>query len=190
MRYFVCIALCVISVIAEKLEWDKLTDTQKANATTIYSIAKEYDLAETMIAIAWQESRLGRININLEDKASCGVHHIHIKTFLWQNGIKNTVTNRNIHCLELINSTELSTRNAIKFFQFAKNKHKGNHSKAIMSYNAGFNLKNNKKAEEYLENVKSYMADTKVIIEVIEEINLLESMKELAYIESVEELLF
>lgn len=195
MRFLLGLLVSLTILFGESLKWNNLTDEQRNNAIAIYEIASKYDLQETMIAIAWQESRLGKISINLEDKASCGIHHVHIKTFLWQNGIKNTITNRNIYCLELIKNVELSTENAIKFFQYAKNKWKGNHKKAIMSYNAGFNLKNNKIAESYYKSVNSYMNEVKPIIEIIKEIKELESMfeqidYEIAQLDSVEELLF
>lgn len=170
MRFLLVLLVSLVCLYGDKLEWNNLTDEQKNNTIKIYEIANEYDLAEIMIAIAWQESRLGKISINLEDKASCGVHHVHIKTFLWQNGIKNTITNRNIYCLELIKSVELSTQNAIKFFQYAKNKWKGDYKKAIMSYNAGFDLRNNKQAESYYKSVSNYMNSVKPIIETIKEL--------------------
>lgn len=166
MKYLL-ILLFPLLLFSEKLEWNNLSEEQRMTAVAIYDIASKYNLAETMIAIAWQESRLGKIPINLEDKASCGVHHIHIKTFLWLNNIPNTVTNRNIYCMELINDLALDVENAIKFFDFAKNKWNGDHNKAIMSYNAGFNLKNNEKAKQYHKYVKQYMEDAKAIIELI-----------------------
>ena len=138
---------------AEKLDVNKLSDQQLENAFKIYAIAKEHDLADTMIAIAWQESRLGEIPLNLEDKASCGIHHIHIKTFLWQNGIKNNVRNRNYYCSKLISDIELSTQNAVKYFEYAKRKYKGDHRKAIVAYNAGFSKGNDKRAANYLSSV-------------------------------------
>ncbi len=188
MRYFVCIALCAISLMAEKLEWDNLSASQKSNAITIYEIAKEYDLAETMIAIAWQESRLGLVSINLDDP-SCGLFHFTTKTYLWQNNMKDTLHNRNVVCMDLINSVELSTRTAIEYFLKMKKHFKDNHNKAIMSYNVGYNL-NNKRAKNYLENVKNYMVDAENVVEMIKIDKLLNFINKLAYIESVEELLF
>lgn len=171
MRIILALLVCIFVYAEETLDWDSLDHDQRVTAMTIYELAKPYDLAETMIAIAWQESRLGKIPINLEDKASCGVHHVHIKTFLWQNKLKDTVQNRNVFCIELIKNVELSTENAIKFFQYAKKKHNGNHHKAIMSYNAGFNLKNNSKATKYLTDVRKWILGAKEVIKMIETIN-------------------
>lgn len=169
MKSIVSIFFLVNIVLGNSLEWDKLDDNQKENAIKVYQIAKEYDLAQTMLAIAWQESRLGKIPINLEDKASCGVHHIHINTFLWQNNIKNTITSRNKYCVELIKDVELSTLNAIKYYKYALKKWKGNRQKAVMSYNVGFDLKNTKTAsEKYYKNVKKYIDEAKDLIAKIE----------------------
>lgn len=174
MKYIFLLFLAVF-MYADKLDWYELDREQQVNAMIIYEYAKPYDLAETMIAIAWQESRLGRIPINLEDKASCGVHHVHIKTFLWQNNIKDTVTNRNKYCVALIKDVELSTENAIKFFLYAKKKHNGNHNKAIMSYNAGFKLENNVKATTYLTHVRKWILDAKEVVKTIETLNDIEN---------------
>lgn len=164
--------LCVYTTsLAEKLEWKNLDEEQIEVAKKVYEIAKESDLAETMIAISWQESRLGKIPINLSDKSSCGVQHVHIKTYMWMNNIKDTPLNRNLYCSNLIKDVELSTNAAIKYFLYAKKRHKGNHEKAIKSYNGGFDLKRVEKAvNEYYKNVRSYMSDAKEIINKIKEI--------------------
>lgn len=169
MRFLAILTLAISVLSAEPLAWENLTDEQKANAVKIYEAAKKDDLAQTMLAIAWQESRLGKIAINLEDKASCGIHHIHIKTFLWQNGIKNTITNRNKHCVELIKDVELSTRNAIKYYKYALKRWKGNRRKAIMSYNVGFDLTSRKKAgTAYYKRVKKHIDEAAELVAKIE----------------------
>ena len=182
MKLLIVLLFCLVSLFGEKLEWNKLNDEQKENAIKVYQIAKEYDLAQTMLAIAWQESRLGKIPINLEDKASCGVHHIHIKTFLWQNNLKNTITSRNKYCAELIQDVELSTRNAIKYYKYSLKKWKNNQQKAIMSYNVGFDLVKHKTAgKKYYKNVKQHIAEAKDIINEIEKNSELETfLKEFA----------
>lgn len=182
MKLLIVLLFCLVSLFGEKLEWDNLNDEQRENAIKVYQIAKEYDLAQTMLAIAWQESRLGKIPINLEDKASCGVHHIHIKTFLWQNNLKNTIASRNKYCAELIKDTELSTLNAIKYYKYALKKWKGNRQKAVMSYNVGFDLVKYKTAgTKYYTNVKKHIDEAKDLIAEIEKANELETfLKEFA----------
>lgn len=152
------------------LKWEMLTDEQREVAKRIYDVAILHDLAETMIAIAWQESRLGKIAINLADNASCGVHHIHIKTYLWLNGIKSTITNKNYWCAALIKSPELSTISAITLFERARTHFRGDYNAAIKSHNAGYNI-HSKAANNYLKSVKGYLQDAKKIVEVIETLN-------------------
>ena len=150
--------LAIISFLqAEPLEWRKLNFKQRLAYLTIKNIARTYDderLPQTMIAIAWQESRLGLVPINLADP-SCGIFHITAKTYLYQNGIKDTLHNRNVACAMLIESVELSTHNAIKYFLAMKKHFKGDHEKAIKAYNAGYRI-NSKAANEYLRLIKKY----------------------------------
>lgn len=170
MKKFILLLTLTAFCFGGSLKWEKLTDEQRDVAKRIYEVAILHDLAETMIAIAWQESRLGKIAINLADRASCGVHHIHIKTYLWLNGIKNTITNQNYWCVELIKSPELSTISAITLFERAKTHFKGDFNSAIKSHNAGYNI-NSTAANDYLKSVRAYMQDAKKVVEIIETLN-------------------
>lgn len=134
----ICIILLCQIAKGEELVWDNLTPKQKAIAQEIYFLAKPYNLELTLVSIAWQESRLGLIPINLQDP-SCGVHHIHITYYLKQHKLKDTAHNRNKYCNALIEDIELSTASAIETLLFFKKYHKGNYSLMIKSYNAGFN---------------------------------------------------
>lgn len=167
MRTLLILTFAILAMFAEPLKWESLSYEQRLTAVKIYNVAESYDLAETMIAIAWQESRLGLVPINLDDP-SCGVFHFTAKTYLWQNGMKNTLHNRNVVCMNLINSVELSTENAIKYFLRMKKHFKGNHDKAIKSYNAGYKI-NSKRAKKYGEEVRAYMKDSKVLVKDIRE---------------------
>lgn len=169
--------LSITLCFGESLEWTNLNRQQRINAIEIYKIAKPYNLAETMISIAWQESRLGLIPINISDP-SCGIHHINLKTFLRLKGKKDNPANRNYYCNRLIQDINLSTNTAIEVFNNFKDYHRGNYSKAIKSYNAGYNIKN-RQAIEYAHSVQKNALKSKKIVERIESILKLESMLKL-----------
>lgn len=124
----------------DEIDWDKLSEQQKAQARQIYHLGKPYQLELTLISIAWQESRLGLAPVNIQDP-SCGSHHINIRTYLNLHKLKNSAHNRNWYCNRLISDLQLSTATAIEVLLWYKNYHKGNYSKMIKSYNAGFNIK-------------------------------------------------
>lgn len=129
------------ALFAEELLLENLDSTQRDNAFKIYKIAKPVGYEMTMIAIAWQESRLGKYPVNLQDP-SCGAHHIHIYNFLKLKGIKDTSLNRNVYCSILINDIVLSTITALEMFLNFKKFHKDSYSKAIKSYNGGYQFAN------------------------------------------------
>ena len=176
MKKLAALLLCSIA-LGGSLEWSNLNKQQRINAIEIYKISKPHNLAETMISIAWQESRLGLIPINISDP-SCGVHHINLKTFLRLKGKPDNITNRNYYCNRLIQDINLSTNTAIEVFNTFKSYHNGNHSLAIISYNAGFNTRN-MQGIEYAHSVKKNMLKSKKIVERIESILKLETMLKL-----------
>lgn len=138
---FIILMLCQLHLAySEELVWDNLNPKQKATAQAIYFLAKPYKLELTLISIAWQESRLGLVPINLQDP-SCGVHHIHIAYYLKHHKLKDTAQNRNKYCNALIEDIALSTTSALDTLLFFKKYHKGDYSLMVKSYNAGFNTK-------------------------------------------------
>lgn len=136
---------------SEELQWDNLSEEQRLLARKIYYLTKPYDLELTMVAIAWQESRLGMVPINLQDP-SCGVTHINLHTYLKLRKLSDTPYNRNWYCNRLINDLSLSVATSLEVLLWYKNYHKGNYSKMVKSYNAGFNI-NTKAADKYYKEV-------------------------------------
>lgn len=122
----------------------------------IHKRSKPYDLSYSMIAIAWQESNLGKWNINLSDP-SCGPFHQSIGIFLKRHGIKDTEFNRNIYCMDLINNKDLSISTAIAELETWLSVHSKRWNKfeyAYRSYNAGYNY-NIEKAKEYAKKIQA-----------------------------------
>lgn len=138
-------------VRADELVWDNLSEQQKVVARQIYNLGKPYQLELTLVSIAFQESRLGLIPINLQDP-SCGVHHINVKTYLNLHKLKDTSYNRNWYCNRLISDLQLSTSTALEILIWSRNYYKGNYAKMIKSYNAGLKI-HLKQAEKYYNEV-------------------------------------
>lgn len=141
---------------SSELKWEKLSEQQKNTARDIYRLGKPYNLENTLVAIAWQESRLGLVPINLQDP-SCGVMHINVKTYLGLHKLKDTPYNRNWYCNRLLSDLHLTISTAIEVLLWYKNYHRGNYSKMVKSYNAGFNThlpQADKYYKEVFHNVK------------------------------------
>lgn len=145
--------IIIILGVFVSLKASDLTKDDELNRL-VDKLAEPYDLAQSIKAIIYIESRNGEYPINLQDPA-CGVTHIHINTYMKRHKIKNTPFNRNKACSDLINSPEWAILNALQELIFWKQIHckdskctKAQYRNVIKSYNAGWNYKG-KKASEY-----------------------------------------
>ena len=117
-----------------------MSQDQKLNAYNIYHMADKYDLGYTMVAIAMQESSLGRYFININHNSTdCGIFMINTKT------IANDKWSQSRICESLIEDNQFSTALAIKRIKYFINYYKSKgYSKnvawryAIQIYNAGW----------------------------------------------------
>ncbi len=162
MKTIKMLFLLLVFINANELKWYELNNEQKKVAKIIYRIVDDKDERIALIAIAFQESKLGKLPINIQDP-SCGIFHIFLPVYLNSKNIADNAYNRNLHCSELINDTVLSTKVALENFHFWKNYHKGNLDNAIKSYNTGFNY-NSQQGKAYLQNVKQNM---QIILELV-----------------------
>lgn len=122
-------------------DFRKLNREQLEMLMEIAKRAKPYDLVYSAVAIAWQESNLGKWQINLKDP-SCGPFHQVIPLFLKKNKIANTEFNRNKVCSELIDDIDLSVSTVISELEAWKMIHKNRMNVwdyVYRSYNAGYN---------------------------------------------------
>jgi len=133
--------LLAVVVISWSNPFQNLTAKQYSVFYKTWSKAKEFDLAYTMTAIAWQESRLGEYPLNLSDP-SCGVFHVMPST-LTENKWKQSRL-----CERLVADYDFSFSVALQRFKYWYNywKSKGCSSatawkRAVCSYNAGYNWK-------------------------------------------------
>lgn len=113
-----------------------LDASQLALAKRIYSKAKQFNLGYTMAAIAWQESQLGKYNLNLADP-SCGVFHV-MPRYMAKGKWKQSRV-----CERLIEDFDFSFSVALERFKYFENYWKSRGvsrvwSHAVGSYNGGF----------------------------------------------------
>lgn len=146
-----------------EFEWHNLNEKQKTFAKLIYRLVDDKDLRLTLIAIAWQESRLNEAPVNLQDP-SCSAFHILIPVYLNQNGISDNAFNRNLHCGKLINDPVLSIRTAEKALKTWLKYHKEDLNKAIQSYNGGYNYNSNA-AQGYLKGILKHKQAILIVVE-------------------------
>ncbi|TQR61606.1 hypothetical protein [Campylobacter troglodytis] len=163
MRIIFILLLSFLLLNANELKWHELDNNQKRTAKIIYRMVEDKDERLALIAIAFQESKLGKFPINIQDP-SCGAFHILLPTYLNTKNIIDSSYNRNVHCSELINDTVLSTKTALEILHFWKSYHRGNLENAIKSYNTGFNF-NSPQANAYLKNVKN---NIQIILELVQ----------------------
>lgn len=119
-------------------------------------MGKPYDLGFTLVAIGWEESRLGQYPVNIQDP-SCGVTHIHLKTYIRMNNLQDTPFLRNKYCSQLIDNSALSIQTSIELLLYWRNYHKGDYAKMVKSYNAGFKVNQGERYYQKIRKTIQYM---------------------------------
>ena len=169
--------------LAKSIDWDSLDSGQKKHAKYIYNIVQDKDVAIMMVAIAYQESRLGLTPVNLSDPG-CGVFHTMMPIYLRKHKIKDTPLNRNIHCGKILHDKAIDYRTAFEGIEYWIGVHRNNKAKiaklkpnqltkkqklamnasitelVIRSYNKGFNYDVDF-ATKYYKSVASYISIVK-----------------------------
>lgn len=119
------------------------TSTYAGLELTKEQLQLAYDILQleqdiTLVAIAYKESRLGQVSINLSDP-SCGVFHTHLRFLLKSKNISYTLVNKNHICSKLLNLS-YSVEKTKEILTYFSNYYKGNELKYLQAYNSGFNL--------------------------------------------------
>jgi len=135
-----------------------LSKEQKDVARFVYEKGKPFDLGYTLVAIAWQESKLGKYPINLSDP-SCGIMHVMPRFLIKRTKMKDTLWNRSRLCERLISDKSFSIAAAIlelKYWQNYWKSRKVNRvwSHMVASYNQGFACDIN---SEYVKSIRKYI---------------------------------
>lgn len=150
-----------------QLIWDNLTKTQKQMAGLIYDRTSKKGYGLTMIALAWQESRLGQA---LENKAdpSCGVIHILLPTYFALYKQQDTPQKRDEICKILKTHHYIAIDTALEVFEHFINYHTPKNKKltiqdaaeiykrAIQSFNCGYRV-NTKTCLNYYSDVMAHI---------------------------------
>ena len=159
-----------------------LTDEQRSIMYRVAELAHSFDLSYTVVAIAWQESNLGKYTVNLQDP-SCGITHKRVDYYLKSKGLKDTPFMRNKICSELLTDVELSVAIAIEDLEYWKVYHKRRKIKKDelleymwRSYNAGYKV-NSKAAKNYAKSIKARIEALKKDFNFQLKINALNSKK-------------
>ena len=156
MRALIIGVALATSVFAGSLksEYANFDPDQKYTLNETYLKGKEFDLGLTMAAIAWHESHLGKIPVNLSDP-SCGTFHNLITSVANRHNIRNTSFNRNVLCTKLVRDFDFSFSEALSELKYWENYYKGKPKAwqfTVKSYNAGFTPEN---GENYYKAIRS-----------------------------------
>ena len=115
----------------------EINSHQQSVIALSHSLGEPYNLGETMVAIALQESELGRYNVSLADP-SAGYHHVLVIHALKDLGWTDTSYNRNRVVQKMLDNPVWSSGLALREMRWWLDYHKGDYRKAWSSYNGGF----------------------------------------------------
>lgn len=143
MTTFLCASVVVFllniqSATASPKTSCELDEFQRSVVNLSYSIGKPYNLGETMVAIALQESELGNYRISLSDP-SAGVYHTLISHAIKDLEWKDTSFNRNRAAQLLIDDHTYAAHLAVGVLRWWYNYRDGDWAAAVSGYNGGHN---------------------------------------------------
>lgn len=121
-------------------ELHRMTDAQHQLLMRAITYGAPYDLGYTLAAIAWQESHVGTVPVNIADP-SFGPFHGKMDTVMKRVSVTDTAYNRNVIAAKLLNDFDFAAGMAVKELLFWKKVHHGNWRKMVRSYNAGYNYR-------------------------------------------------
>lgn len=130
------LVLWVCSSLAEASNWTcTLTDRQQEVLTIAHTTGAPYNLSYTMVAIAMQESRLGKWNVALGEN-SFSPFHVRIKHVLVDQNWKPTRFNKNRAAQMLLDDDWYAARLSLGVLRWWHNYQK-TWVGAVSSYNGG-----------------------------------------------------
>jgi hypothetical protein len=132
-------------------ELHRMTDAQHQLLMRAIAYGAPYDLGYTLAAIAWQESRVGSVPVNITDP-SFGPFHGKMDTVMKRVTVTDTAYNRNVIAAKLLKDFDFAAAMAVKELLFWKKVHHGNWRKMVRSYNAGYNYRS-KSAARYAQHI-------------------------------------
>lgn len=133
----ISIIFVLYSASSHSFEDCRLSQQQASVANFAYSYGKPFDFGYTMVAIAMEESQLGRWNINIQDP-SAGPWHVTLDKALRYKGWTDTPFNRNRAAQLLIEDIYFAAHLAIEELLFWNRVREGNWRAVVSSYNGGW----------------------------------------------------
>ena len=136
-------------------ELEEMSEEQYVLLLTILHYGEKYELGITLAAISWQESGLGRFNMNLADGkyGSFGPFHILLDYAAIRHN-KNTDWGRSRLAEKLMSDIEFSIEEAVGVLKKFKNSN-CNSTCALARYNGGYDKKNKERAAKYAKSVEA-----------------------------------
>lgn len=127
--------------LAHSSECPDLSIKQLHTLQEAYDYGKVYNLEYTLAAIVLQESKAGEVLIgyNVGADNDYGVAQINLKTASNMEGVRGSY-GKGVLASRLVTDTEYNLGMAVEVFKWWQSYHKGDYSKALMSYNAGHNV--------------------------------------------------
>ncbi|MGD2063230.1 MAG: hypothetical protein PVF51_06565 [Nitrospirota bacterium] len=148
---FVSVALAAPAWAGLDHELRQMSETQHQVLMRAIAYGAPHDLGYTLAAIAWQESHVGSVPVNITDP-SFGPFHGKMDTVMSRAGVKDTAYNRNVIAAKLLSDFDFAASMAVRELLFWKKVHRGNWRKMVRSYNAGYNYRS-KSATRYVQNI-------------------------------------
>lgn len=141
------ITFVLISICSSSFAGCELTPEQRSVMLFAYSYGEPHDYGYAMVAIAMEESDLGRWNINLYDP-SAGPWHVTIDKAIDKLGWDHTKYNYNRAAQMLADDIYLSAAIALETLLWWDKVRDGNWREVVSSYNGGW-----KGNDEYLNRI-------------------------------------
>jgi hypothetical protein len=132
-------------------ELHQMTDAQHQLLMRAIAYGAPYDLGYTLAAIAWQESHVGSVPVNITDP-SFGPFHGKMDTVMKRVTVTDNAYNRNVIAAKLLSDFDFAAAMAVRELLFWKKVHHGNWRKMVRSYNAGYNYRS-AAAAHYAQNI-------------------------------------
>ena len=156
MKIFIGILLSMITVTAMAFSDCKITKEQENVIRLSYSLGEPHDLGLTMIAIAMEESKLGKYRINLNDP-SAGIYHTTVDKAVNKLGWSHTPYNYNRAAQILVDDDIFAGELAIETILWWKEHKDGDWRKTVSGYNGGHvgNPEYVKKISNHIKTIKA-----------------------------------
>lgn len=133
----VAVPLLLLSLGVQSCSFlDKLSYQQRLIATQAYRLGEPYDLGLTMVAVAWQESKLGKYKMRYGKGKDVSVGVMHSNVY-WKTK-EMSAFSRGVWVENMMNNNALSLQTGLEDLLKWKKSYKGVYKGMLNGYNAGY----------------------------------------------------